>query len=266
MSPRCARRSRTIARPASSRFWWSASAGTVDIGAIDDLKAIAELCRERGNSGFTSTAPSARSRSCRRSSRRGSRGIERADSIALDFHKWGQVPYDAGFLLVRDGEQHRRGLCAAGGLSAPRDARACGGRAVALRSRPRSVARLPRAEDLVHAEDVRHRPARRGDLAQLRAGAISGERDAGRAAARIAGAGATQHRLLPLPRRRCRRSIARSSPTLQESGVAAPSTHDAGRQARDPRGDRQSPHRRDATSMRWWLRCWSSARGGPAMV
>src|SRR5262249_6485149 len=27
--------------------------------------------------------------------------------IAFDFHKWGQVPYDAGFLLVRDGESHR---------------------------------------------------------------------------------------------------------------------------------------------------------------
>jgi aromatic-L-amino-acid/L-tryptophan decarboxylase len=34
-------------------------------------------------------------------------GIENADSIALDFHKWGQVPYDAGFLMVRDGRQHR---------------------------------------------------------------------------------------------------------------------------------------------------------------
>jgi len=29
-------------------------------------------------------------------------GIERAASIAFDFHKWGQVPYDAGYLLVRD--------------------------------------------------------------------------------------------------------------------------------------------------------------------
>ena len=33
-------------------------------------------------------------------------GIGSADSIAFDFHKWGQVPYDAGFLLVRDGRQH----------------------------------------------------------------------------------------------------------------------------------------------------------------
>ncbi len=30
-------------------------------------------------------------------------GIERADSLALDFHKWAQVPYDAGCILVRDG-------------------------------------------------------------------------------------------------------------------------------------------------------------------
>jgi aromatic-L-amino-acid decarboxylase len=34
-------------------------------------------------------------------------GIERADSVALDFHKWAQVPYDAGFVLVRDGVLHR---------------------------------------------------------------------------------------------------------------------------------------------------------------
>jgi len=40
------------------------------------------------------------------------RGIEQADSLAFDFHKWGQVPYDAGYLLVRDGERHRASFAA----------------------------------------------------------------------------------------------------------------------------------------------------------
>ena len=34
-------------------------------------------------------------------------GIEQADSIAFDFHKWGQAPYDAGFILVRNGARHQ---------------------------------------------------------------------------------------------------------------------------------------------------------------
>ena len=82
------------------------SAGTVDIGAIDDLNELAALCAEEniwfhvdgafGALGILSPALAPLLA-----------GIERADSIALDFHKWGQVPYDAGFLLVRDGERHR---------------------------------------------------------------------------------------------------------------------------------------------------------------
>ncbi|MBB3608305.1 pyridoxal-dependent decarboxylase [Rhizobium sp. BK602] len=35
-------------------------------------------------------------------------GIESCDSLAFDFHKWGQVPYDAGFLLVRDSAWQRQ--------------------------------------------------------------------------------------------------------------------------------------------------------------
>jgi aromatic-L-amino-acid/L-tryptophan decarboxylase len=88
-----------------------ASAGTVDIGAIDDLSALGALCREEklwfhvdgayGALGILSPmlAPQLK-------------GIEDADSIALDFHKWGQVPYDAGFLMVRDGERHRQAFAA----------------------------------------------------------------------------------------------------------------------------------------------------------
>ncbi|OAF13655.1 cytochrome D ubiquinol oxidase subunit I [Bradyrhizobium centrolobii] len=84
-----------------------ASAGTVDIGAIDDLKALATLCREEGiwfhvDGAFGALAILSPELAPLLD------GIELADSIALDFHKWGQVPYDAGFLLVRDGEQHRQ--------------------------------------------------------------------------------------------------------------------------------------------------------------
>jgi aromatic-L-amino-acid/L-tryptophan decarboxylase len=98
-----------IARDREARrrpFLVVASAGTVDIGAIDDLTALAELCRREklwfhvdgafGSLGVLSPVLAPRLA-----------GIECADSIALDFHKWGQVPYDAGFLLVRDGERHR---------------------------------------------------------------------------------------------------------------------------------------------------------------
>ena len=81
------------------------SAGTVDVGAVDDLRALTSLCAEEelwchvdgayGALGMLSKEIAPRLQ-----------GIEKADSIGFDFHKWGQVPYDAGFLLVRDGRQH----------------------------------------------------------------------------------------------------------------------------------------------------------------
>jgi glutamate/tyrosine decarboxylase-like PLP-dependent enzyme len=88
-----------------------ASAGTVDIGAIDDLAALAALCREQGlwfhvDGAFGALGMFSPVLAPRLA------GIESADSIALDFHKWGQVPYDAGFLLVRDGERHRAAFAA----------------------------------------------------------------------------------------------------------------------------------------------------------
>jgi len=77
------------------------TAGTVDTGAVDDLDALATLARcqqmwfhvDGAFGALGMLAPEIAPRL---------RGIERADSIALDFHKWGQVPYDAGFILVRD--------------------------------------------------------------------------------------------------------------------------------------------------------------------
>ena len=81
------------------------SAGTVDTGAIDDLNGIAEVCAKNklwfhvdGACGaLAMLAPELAPRL---------KGIERADSLAFDFHKWAQVPYDAGFILVRDGALH----------------------------------------------------------------------------------------------------------------------------------------------------------------
>jgi aromatic-L-amino-acid decarboxylase len=80
--------------------------GTVDSGAIDDLVGLADLAqREKlwlhvdgAYGALAILAPDLAPRLA---------GIERADSLAFDFHKWGQVPYDAGFILVRDGTLHR---------------------------------------------------------------------------------------------------------------------------------------------------------------
>jgi aromatic-L-amino-acid decarboxylase len=82
------------------------TAGTVDVGAIDDLSALADVAAAEqlwfhvdgafGALGMLSPEIAPRLA-----------GIERAQSLALDFHKWGQVPYDAGFVLVRDGALHR---------------------------------------------------------------------------------------------------------------------------------------------------------------
>jgi glutamate/tyrosine decarboxylase-like PLP-dependent enzyme len=81
------------------------NAGTVDTGAIDDLAALADLAAREGLHFHVDGAcgalgmmsPELRPKFA---------GIERADSVAFDFHKWGQAPYDAGFVLVRDRQLH----------------------------------------------------------------------------------------------------------------------------------------------------------------
>ena len=87
------------------------TAGTVDVGAIDDLAMLADIAQREAlwfhvDGAFGALAILAPELAPRLA------GIERADSLALDFHKWGQVPYDAGFILVRDGELHRRTFAA----------------------------------------------------------------------------------------------------------------------------------------------------------
>lgn len=88
-------------------FMVGATAGTVNTGAFDNLPALASICRAEGLwfhvdgafGALCALAPNLRHLVS---------GIEHADSIAFDFHKWAHVPYDAGFLLMRDPEAHRR--------------------------------------------------------------------------------------------------------------------------------------------------------------
>lgn len=82
------------------------SAGTVDVGAIDDLEAVGLLCRKENLWFHVDGAYGALAVLSSELAPRVA-GIQDADSIAFDFHKWAQVPYDAGFILVRDGDQHR---------------------------------------------------------------------------------------------------------------------------------------------------------------
>ena len=83
-----------------------ASAGTVNTGAVDDLNALADICQREGlwlhvDGAIGAVAVLADSL------RPQLAGIERADSIALDLHKWMHMPFEAGCILVRHEDPHR---------------------------------------------------------------------------------------------------------------------------------------------------------------
>ena len=83
-------------RPAIVR----ASAGEVHIGDFDDLEALAELCRKHGawlhvDGAFGLFA------ACDPERASLLEGLEKADSITVDGHKWLNVPYDSGIVLSR---------------------------------------------------------------------------------------------------------------------------------------------------------------------
>lgn len=83
-------------------FCVAASAGTVSTGAIDPFDAIADLCAEEGlwlhvDGAYGAVGvldPDLAPRFA---------GMERADSLAIDPHKWLSVPMECGCALVRDG-------------------------------------------------------------------------------------------------------------------------------------------------------------------
>jgi glutamate/tyrosine decarboxylase-like PLP-dependent enzyme len=77
------------------------SAGTVNTGAIDPLEELADLCRRESLWFHVDGAYGAMAVLSPRLKPLFA-GIERADSIAADPHKWLYVPYEAGATLVRE--------------------------------------------------------------------------------------------------------------------------------------------------------------------
>lgn len=82
-----------------------ATAGTVNTGAIDDLEAIEALCKREGLwfhvdgciGALIAIAPENHGLVA---------GIEKADSVALDPHKWLHAPFEVGCVLIRDRSAH----------------------------------------------------------------------------------------------------------------------------------------------------------------
>jgi len=86
-----------------------AQAGNVNTGAFDPLDEIATAVREHagwlhvdGAFGLWASASPALAHLAR--------GAERADSWATDGHKWLNVPYDSGIVIVNDPESHRAAM------------------------------------------------------------------------------------------------------------------------------------------------------------
>ncbi len=81
------------------------TAGTINTGSIDDLDGIADIAAGEGlwfhvDGAFGAMAalsPETRGLVS---------GLERADSLAFDFHKWMYVPYEAGCVMIRNVADH----------------------------------------------------------------------------------------------------------------------------------------------------------------
>ena len=84
-----------------------ANAGTTNTGAVDPLHALADVCAREGLWLHVDGAYGAAAVITARG-RAAMAGIERADSITLDPHKWLFQPYELGCLLVRDSSVLRR--------------------------------------------------------------------------------------------------------------------------------------------------------------
>jgi glutamate/tyrosine decarboxylase-like PLP-dependent enzyme len=83
------------------------AAGTANTGAVDDLNSLADICEQEnlwlhidGAFGaWAALAPGVKDLVS---------GMHRADSLALDLHKWMYIPYEIGCILVRHEREHKQ--------------------------------------------------------------------------------------------------------------------------------------------------------------
>jgi glutamate/tyrosine decarboxylase-like PLP-dependent enzyme len=81
------------------------NAGTVNTGATDDLHALATLC-EKENLWFHVDGAFGAITKLTPNYQHLANGMERADSIAFDLHKWMYIQYEAGAILIKNPETH----------------------------------------------------------------------------------------------------------------------------------------------------------------
>ncbi len=96
------------------------NAGEVNTGAFDDLAGLAERCAAHpGGAWLHIDAAFGLFAAASPRFAHLTRGIEQADSVGADAHKWLNVPYDGGFAFVRDGDALRAAFDATGSYLAP---------------------------------------------------------------------------------------------------------------------------------------------------
>ncbi len=87
-------------------FCVNGNAGTINTGATDDLEALAEICQaedlwfhvDGAFGAWTKIVPELKYQAA---------GLEKADSVAFDLHKWMYLPFEIACVLVRDDKTHR---------------------------------------------------------------------------------------------------------------------------------------------------------------
>ena len=203
------------------------NAGTVDVGAIDDLDGIADVC-DAENVWFHVDGAFGALAVLSDALRPRLAGIHRADSIAFDFHKWMHVTYDCGCVLIRNETHHRAAFRSrpeylegqASGLAA--------GEPWFCDYGPELSRGFARAEGLVPARPSTAATRWRGPSRVVggESRLLHGRPRRPGAGARADGAGRPEHRVLPARARGggSGRAHAEVVAEVQKRGIAAPST------------------------------------------